>query len=208
MYWTVLCQTEKNPRYNAAQVIDLSNWKDFKMYRCPEQLKWNECDEPIPDLVEMLFASKYTTRFTSREQISSLIDRCRSGMSESKSMTESVTDRDQIHYEIKSPKQHLAMRVADVENISSEIQTKCLVEKLKGYQEIITACDVAEWYANRFWFVPILGARYKKQHNSLWAQKCLYEIDSMRYAQFMVDEFKTLVSQIDTNHNKPILIKM
>lgn len=173
--------TEPNRRYNPFQVIDIDNWTQFKMFRCFDQLKWfNVANVPFSqDFLPMLATCPGINRFDTKDDWTGLLDQYCKNVS-----YEMLPIQDMFYFDMKH-----------IHTIQKRLYERCLEIKFTNHKDLADRCDAAEWYMNKFWFVPVLGARYRDVFNVYWSQKCQHERDAMLFGKYIIDQFKEMIAE-------------
>lgn len=192
MQWTCLyydpfqtCLSEPNRQYNPCMVMDLSNWKDFKKYKCYDRLKWHTCSiipsaEFVTILREITEITASFFQFKTRDDLETLMERHCSTIS----------------YEKLPLDNTFFMEIGEIDQIQSVLYEHVIKIKMQSFEKIRKEYELNTWYMNKFWFVPYYGDYYRNKNVEFMAKKSYIEIDALHYAKYIIGQFKEMVSGI------------
>lgn len=192
MQWTCLyynplptCLSEPNRQYNPCMVMDLTNWKDFKKYKCYDRLRWHTCaiipsNEFITILKEISGITSSFFQFSSRDDLETLMDRHCSTISYEKLPLDTT----------------FFMEIKDLEQVQNVLYEYVIKLKMKAFENIRSEYEQNMWYMTKFWFMPYYGDKYRNKHVEFLAKRSYVEIDALHYAKYITDQFKEMVSGV------------
>lgn len=182
-----MCPSESNLDYNPTIQLDVKNYSKYKTYFCEKRLKWFEINDQN-DLTNILWSVPSIRRYHSQEDIDRLIDSYCLSM-----------------YSQYVPCQRVvSFNLNQIQELQNELYQKAIYKKMINFD--FTQYETALWYMNTFWYVPFLSRKYIKRVEELRALKEQMDVDSIKHAKYILDQFKNIVAQIQTESHEDSLI--